>query len=98
MLYKKSLRLLIAILVLASLTPAQQTAPKQGAFDAGRLRAHVTYLASDKLEGRRTGTPGADLAAEYIASEFKRLGLKPVRRRDGRGARLHANVSLHRRR
>ncbi|MGH9944804.1 MAG: M20/M25/M40 family metallo-hydrolase, partial [Pyrinomonadaceae bacterium] len=45
--------------------------------DAERLRAHVTYLASDKLEGRRTGTPGAGLAVRYIEEAFKRYGLKP---------------------
>src|SRR6187431_716690 len=43
---------------------------------ADRLREHVTYLASDKLEGRRTGTAGANLAAEYIAREFSRYGLR----------------------
>src|SRR5688572_12793934 len=41
-----------------------------------RLREHVTYLASDKLEGRRTGSLGANLAAEYIAREFARYGLR----------------------
>ena len=45
---------------------------------ADRLRTHVTYLASDKLEGRRTGTPAAMDAANYIAEEFLRLGLKPA--------------------
>lgn len=46
--------------------------------NAERLRTHVTYLASDKLEGRRTGTPAAMDAAHYIAEEFLRLGLKPA--------------------
>ena len=41
-----------------------------------RLRAHIEYLASDKLAGRRTGTAGANLAAEYIAREFSRYGLR----------------------
>ncbi len=41
-----------------------------------RLRAHINYLASDKLEGRRTGSEGANLAAEYIAKEFARYGLQ----------------------
>jgi aminopeptidase YwaD len=40
-----------------------------------RLRQMVTYLASDMLEGRRTGTQGANDAAHYIAREFKRYGL-----------------------
>jgi Zn-dependent M28 family amino/carboxypeptidase len=46
--------------------------------DAERLRAHIYYLASDKLEGRRTGTPGAEEAARYVAEEFQRLGLAPA--------------------
>jgi len=40
------------------------------------LREHITYLASDKLEGRRTGSAGANLAAEYIARQFSRYGLR----------------------
>lgn len=78
MLHKKSLRLTLAVLVLASFAPAQQQTAKQSAVDADRLRAHITYLASDKLEGRRTGTPGAVEAARYISDEFHRLGLLPV--------------------
>jgi hypothetical protein len=44
---------------------------------AERLRAHVTYLASDQLDGRKTGTEGARTAARYIAEEFARLRLRP---------------------
>ncbi len=62
------LTIAISIAVLAQ-QPAQ--------LSADRLRTHVTYLASDALEGRRTGTPGAERAAQYIASEFGRLGLQP---------------------
>ena len=40
------------------------------------LRKHVEYLASDKLEGRRAGEPGANLAGEYIAAQFRKVGLK----------------------
>ncbi|MCF6401749.1 M28 family peptidase [Chitinophaga filiformis] len=43
----------------------------------GNLQAHITFLASDKLEGRRTGTPGERLAAEYIATQMKLAGLTP---------------------
>jgi hypothetical protein len=45
---------------------------------ADQLRRHVTYLASDHLEGRRTGTQGANDAAHYIAGEFSQLGLRPA--------------------
>lgn len=40
------------------------------------LRQHISYLASDALDGRRTGTAGANDAARYIAGEFARLGLR----------------------
>lgn len=45
---------------------------------AGELRAHVEWLASDALGGRRAGTPEADRAARYLANEFKRYGLTPL--------------------
>src|SRR3979411_1222354 len=54
---------------------AQQPAPTN-VPSVERLRAHIEYLASDKLEGRRTGSPGANLTAEYIAREFSRYGLR----------------------
>jgi hypothetical protein len=40
------------------------------------LRAHVEYLASDELGGRRTTEPGFDLASKYLASKFEQYGLK----------------------
>ena len=42
------------------------------------LRGQVEFLASDALEGRMTGTAGAQQAAEFIADELKRLGVKPA--------------------
>lgn len=41
------------------------------------LRQHVTYLASDALDGRLTGTPGEKLATQYVADVFKGIGLVP---------------------
>jgi len=40
-----------------------------------RLRTDIEYLASDELEGRRAGTPGAEKAAAYIADCFRKSGL-----------------------
>src|ERR1700722_16072875 len=40
-----------------------------------RLRADLQYLCSEKLQGRASLSPGADLAAGYIAAEFKKTGL-----------------------
>jgi aminopeptidase YwaD len=45
------------------------------AITAHDVNERESILASDSLEGRRTGTPGADKAARYIAAEFKRIGL-----------------------
>ena len=42
-----------------------------------RMRAHVEFLADDALEGRATGQRGYDLAALYVASQFRALGLTP---------------------
>lgn len=42
-----------------------------------RLRTYIEYLADDKLEGRRTGTPGEQLAVTYITEQFKEAGLAP---------------------
>lgn len=39
------------------------------------LQAHIGFLADDKLEGRRTGTPGEKLAYEYITEQFKKAGI-----------------------
>jgi len=43
-----------------------------------RVKKHIEYLASDKLEGRGTGTKGQDKAAKYIVSQFKKAGLQPL--------------------
>jgi Zn-dependent M28 family amino/carboxypeptidase len=45
---------------------------------AERIKAHVAYLSSDRLEGRGPGTRGEFLATEYLAEEFKNVGLKPL--------------------
>ncbi|GAB4014988.1 M28 family metallopeptidase [Spirosoma koreense] len=40
--------------------------------------SHMRFLASDELEGRRTGEKGNWTAARYIAEQFRLLGLKPA--------------------
>jgi Zn-dependent M28 family amino/carboxypeptidase len=42
------------------------------------LAAHTEFLSSDLLEGRAPGTRGGELAAAYIAAQFRRLGLEPA--------------------
>jgi hypothetical protein len=41
------------------------------------LRKHITFLASDKLEGREPCTKGEEQAYKYLQSEYKKLGLDP---------------------
>lgn len=48
------------------------------AVSADSLRGHLSFLASDALGGRVNGSPGLDIAAEYVAAQFRRAGLEPV--------------------
>lgn len=52
--------------------------PGYSSIDANDLRAHLSFLASDELEGRETTFRGQKVAARYIASWFSRLNLKPI--------------------
>jgi hypothetical protein len=57
------------------------TPPMQSIFDAisaDSLRGHLSFIASDALEGRETPSRGLDVAAEYIAAQFRRAGLAPA--------------------
>ena len=38
---------------------------------------HIEVMAHDSMRGRDTPSPELDLTAEYIAAEFRRIGLKP---------------------
>ncbi len=63
------------------ITPGRNSTPPRealSAITATDIRRHIDFLASDSLMGRNTPSPELDRAAEYIAGEFKRYGLKPV--------------------
>lgn len=64
-------------LVVLALTAAAY-GQKLGPITADSLRANLTYLASDELEGRATPSRGLDKAADYIAEQFKKAKLQPV--------------------
>src|SRR4029079_6559977 len=60
---------------------AEITATRRSAMErvsADSLRGHLYFIASDLLEGRGTPSQGLDLAAEYIAAQFRRAGLEPA--------------------
>jgi Peptidase family M28 len=57
------------------------TADVRAALDlisADSLRGHLSFIASDQLEGRNTPSRGLDIAAEYIAAQFRRAGIEPA--------------------
>jgi Peptidase family M28 len=49
-----------------------------GFVSADSLRGHLSFLASDALGGRVTPSAGQDIAAEYIAAQFRRAGLEAI--------------------
>ena len=67
---------LIIVLFLAGCT-AQKKIVKEGTQTLDNIKTHIQYLADDKLEGRRTGTKGEELAVEYIINQFKAIGISP---------------------
>ncbi|NTW48512.1 MAG: M28 family peptidase, partial [Chlorobiales bacterium] len=71
---------LFAIGLYASEKPlaSATTQPGYGLLQPTLFSSHLRFLSSDLLEGRETGKQGQKLAADYIASTFERLGLKPM--------------------
>jgi hypothetical protein len=73
----------IVLLFLACSACLAQNIPSR--LDAGfksiqeeTLRADLTFLASDALQGRLSLQPGDEVAVQWIASEFAKAGLKPA--------------------
>ncbi len=64
--------LLVSLALICTITTAATTP------DGSRWWSYVSYLASDQLEGRNTGSEGHRKAAEYVASQFQQDGLKPA--------------------
>ncbi|WP_205499956.1 M28 family peptidase [Rufibacter psychrotolerans] len=42
------------------------------------LKGHIRYLADDKLQGRQPGTPGYQMAVDYVVQQFKGMGVQPA--------------------
>jgi hypothetical protein len=66
-----------ALLLAAGSVLSAETVPNRNLASENRLRRDVTFLASDECEGRGPMTAGLDKAADYIAAEFKKAGLRP---------------------
>ena len=66
----------VVCLACSSVAPAQaQNKPDR---ETARWWSNVQYMASDQMEGRDTGTPAYDRAAEWVAQQFKDAGLTPA--------------------
>jgi len=83
----RTVRTTLAVAIIACCLGAQLPATQRlsvgtkAALDrisAASLRGHLSFIASDALEGRATPSKGLDIAAEYIAAQFRRAGLEPV--------------------
>lgn len=73
---------LLSLVVLAGcgqqeVQTSEETTVKSEQVDADRIKAHVEFLADDTLQGRDTGSDGYQIAANYVISNFKQLGLQP---------------------
>ncbi len=80
-LYKLStlcLSSLLAVAVLAQSGVDPRIATGFNAISAKNLRADLTFLASDALEGRMSLQRGSEVAIQFIAAEFAKAGLKPL--------------------
>jgi Zn-dependent M28 family amino/carboxypeptidase len=63
---------------LISSVASAQKLKKADKHTLANLQTHVQFLADDKLEGRRTGSAGEQIAYQYIENEFKKAGLTAV--------------------
>jgi hypothetical protein len=80
--------LVVVALEVAALTPLWSADAARGGTPARRgpvdritvtgLRGHLTFIASDALEGRGAVTPGFRVAAEYLAAQLARAGVEPA--------------------
>ena len=71
-------RLPIVISIIILLGACTGTGRRSAEVTTQELRDHISYLASEELAGRMTGTEGDSLAAEYIRKQFLSYGLLPV--------------------
>ncbi|MCI1187275.1 M20/M25/M40 family metallo-hydrolase [Hymenobacter sp. DH14] len=70
--------LLATVPAAAQKKDARPAAPKAATVSAATVTRVIQTLAADDMQGRGTGQPGGLKAAQFLAAEFKRIGLKPL--------------------
>jgi len=68
----------LIVALLCAQTNRSRIAEGFDSIQAARLKADLTFLSSDALEGRRSLERGDETAVQWIASEFAKAGLKPL--------------------
>ena len=96
------MKILLALAATLLLSPAAQaqallTVPKPVAaaleqVQPEAIKAHIAYLADDRLLGRKAGTPGYQMAVDYVTGQLKTLGVQPA----GEGGTYIQKVRLRR--
>ena len=83
----KKLTLALLALIVCAAVHAQKKSPKNTPSSVADItnlvtksdaEAHLTFLAADEMRGRNTGSPELEIAANYIASNFRQWGIKPA--------------------
>lgn len=78
---KQTFCLLLALLPLLSNAQKALNSDAQAAInqiDSNKIKAHVVYLADDKLKGRQPGKEGFMMAVDYVQKQYKEIGLQPA--------------------
>lgn len=82
--FRRTITTLVVVVLCAGTGGSQSTpispdvAASLSHVSADSLREHLKYISSDALEGRNTPSRGLDMAADYIASQFRYAGLEPI--------------------
>ena len=71
----KQISLVVIVIACFSFSKGKIKSPE---VTVAELKAHISFLASDALKGRKTGLEGDSLAAEYIRKQLKESGLIPL--------------------
>jgi hypothetical protein len=76
---KRYIRLLIIAILLPFFTAAKRGSDKWEKSVLASIKKDIDTLCSENMEGRLTGSDGEQLAANYIESRFKQIGLSPYK-------------------
>ena len=85
---------LLSLLFLASCSPSDNTGDSSANITSEEVAGHITYLSSDEMKGRETGTAEEAAAANYIADEFRAYGLDPAGDEDTYFQTFTVNMSV----